>query len=125
MVETFRSTDSGNERRRDNRAEARDRRQPVGLFVLLRPADEFSIKGCDPSIELRPLRAGVLDEQDHAWAQARSALFVHQHLQELVELPLALRRDQPSLQQNGAELIDQSRPLTDRSRARRRVCMSS
>src|ERR1700688_3302762 len=115
VVETFRSTNGGDKGRRDNRAEARDRRQPVGLFVLLRPADEFSIKGCDPSIELRPLRAGVLDEQDHAWAQARSALFVHQHAQELVELPLALRRDQPSLQQNGAQLIDQSRPLTDQT----------
>ena len=66
VVEIFRSTDSGNERRRDNRAEAGDRRQPVGLFVLLRPADEFSIKGCDPSIEFRPLGAGVLDEQDYA-----------------------------------------------------------
>jgi hypothetical protein len=61
------------------------------------------------------LRASVFDEQDHAWAQARSAALVHQHAQELLELPLALRRDQPSLQQNGAQLIDQSRPLTDQT----------
>jgi hypothetical protein len=32
----------------------------MGLFVLLRPANELSIKGCDPSIDLRQLRAGVL-----------------------------------------------------------------
>jgi hypothetical protein len=29
-------------------------------------------------------------------------LLVHQHDQELLELPFALRRDQPALQQNGA-----------------------
>jgi hypothetical protein len=33
--------------------------------------------------------------------------------QEALELPLALRRDMPTLQQGGAELIDQSRPLAD------------
>ena len=44
--------------RSDDRADPGDRGQPVCLFVLLRPADEFSIEGCDPSIELRALRAG-------------------------------------------------------------------
>jgi hypothetical protein len=106
VVETFRSTNGGDNGRSDDRANPGDRGQPASLFVLLRPADEFSIEGCDPSIGLRPLRAGVLDEQDRAWAQARSALLVHQHVQELFELPLALRRDQPSLQQNAAQLID-------------------
>jgi hypothetical protein len=38
-------------------------------------------------------------------------LLVHQHGQELLELPLALRRNHSSFQQNGAQLIDQSRPL--------------
>ena len=42
-------------------------------------------------------------------------MFIHQHAQELLELPLALRRDQASLQQNGAQLIDQSGPLTDQT----------
>ena len=111
----FRLTDGGDERRRDDRAEAGDRRQPTGVFVLLRPADELGVEGRDPSIELRPLRAGVVDEQDHAWAQARSALLVHQDVQELLELPLALRRDHSALQQDGAQLIDQSRPLTDQT----------
>src|ERR1700691_3674507 len=123
VVEALRLTDSGNERRCDNRAEARDRRQPTGLFVLLRPANELSIKGCDPSIELRPLRAGVLDEQDHAWAQSRSAPLIHQHGQELLELPLALRRDHSSLQQNGAQLIDQSCPLPDQPVSRSMKCL--
>ena len=61
------------------------------------------------------MRASVGDEHDHPRAQSRSALLIHQHGQELLELPLALRRDHSSLQQNGAQLIDQSRPLADQS----------
>src|SRR5208337_4486087 len=65
----------------------------------------------DPAIEFGPLRASVGDEQDHAWAQPFSALLVHEDGQELLELPLALRRDHSALQQDGAQLIDQSRSL--------------
>ena len=39
-------TDGGDESRRDNRAEARYRRQPTGLFVLLRPLDELGVESC-------------------------------------------------------------------------------
>ena len=42
-------------------------------------------------------------------------MFVHHHGQELFELPLALRRDQSAFKQNGAQLIDQSRPLADQT----------
>ena len=59
------------------------------------------------------MRVSVGDEQNHAWAQVGSAPLIHQHGQELLELPLALRRDHPSLQQNGAQLIDQSGSLPD------------
>ena len=38
---------------------------------------------------------------------------VHEDGQELLELPLALRRDHSALQQDGAQLIDQSRSLPD------------
>ena len=78
-------------------------------------ADELSIEGCDPSIEFHPLRASVFDERDHSRAQSNSSLFVHQYSQELLELPLALRSDESALQQNGAQLIDQSRPLADQT----------
>jgi hypothetical protein len=74
VVETFRSTNGGDKGRSDDRADPGDRGQPASLFVLLRPADEFSIEGCDPSIELRPLRAGVLDEQDHAWEPQHASI---------------------------------------------------
>src|SRR5271165_1765306 len=76
VVEAFRVTDGGDERRRDNRAEAGDCRQPAGVFVLLRPSDELGVESRDPAIEFGPLRASVGDEQDHAWAQPRSALLV-------------------------------------------------
>jgi hypothetical protein len=62
-VEVFRLTDGGDKRRRDNRAEAGDRCQSTGLFVLLRPADELGVEGRDPPIELSPLGASVGDEQ--------------------------------------------------------------
>src|SRR5271157_4171150 len=51
VVKAFRSADGGDKSRRDNRAEARNRRQPASLFVLLRPTDELSVEGCDSSIE--------------------------------------------------------------------------
>ena len=47
--------------------------------------------------ELRPLHAGVLDEHDHAWTQSRSAPLIHQHGQELLELPLARRSGSPDV----------------------------
>jgi hypothetical protein len=65
--------------RRDNRAEAGNRRQPASLFILLRPTDELSIEGCDSSIEFDPLRASVFDKQNHTWAQTCSLLLVHQN----------------------------------------------
>jgi len=36
----------------DDRADAWDCHQPASLFVLLHPADELGIEGCDPSIDL-------------------------------------------------------------------------
>jgi hypothetical protein len=50
---------------------------------------------------------------DHPRAQSRSVLFVHQHAQKLLQLPLALGRDHPAFKQDGAQLIDQRRPLSD------------
>src|SRR5208283_5687500 len=111
VVKAFRAADGGDERRRDDRAEAGDRRQPPGVVVLLRPSNELGVESRDPAIEFGPLRASVGDEQDHAWAQPFSALLVHEDGQELLELPLALRRDHSALQQDGAQLIDQSRSL--------------
>src|ERR1700735_4682219 len=107
----------------DDRADAWDCHQPASLFVLLHPADELGIEGCDPSIDLGPLRPSVGDEHDHPRAQSCSAPLIHQHGQELLELPLALRRDYSSLQQNGAQLIDQSCPLPDQpvSRSMKRL----
>jgi hypothetical protein len=93
------------------RAEAGDRRQPVGAFVLFRPSGKLGVESRDPAIEFSPLRASIGDEQDHAWAQPRSALLVHEDGQELLELPLALGRDHSALQKDGAQLIDQGRSL--------------
>jgi hypothetical protein len=53
------------------------------------------------------LRASVGDQKDHPRTQSRASLFVHQHGQELLELPLALWRDHPAFKQDGAQLIDQ------------------
>ena len=95
-----------------------DRRQPTGLFVLLRPANELSVKKrCDPSIELRPLRAGVLDEQGGPCVTTQSRLRSRSSIsngQELLRASAyALRRDHSLLQQKWrATLIDQSCPLT-------------
>ena len=104
--EAFRSTDGGHKRRSNRRPDAGDRDQSPGFLVLFHPADELGVEGSDPSTELRPLRGSVGDQQDHAGAHARSALLVHQDGQELLELPLALRRDESALQQDGAQLID-------------------
>jgi hypothetical protein len=41
------------------------------------------------------MRAGIRDQQNHAWAQFRADLLIHQSAQELLELPLALPRDIP------------------------------
>src|SRR5271155_4572691 len=87
-VEAFRPTDGGDKGGCDDRADAWDCRHPPSLFVLLYPADELGVERRDPSIEFRPLRASVGDEHDHPRAQSRSALFIHQHGQELLELPL-------------------------------------
>src|SRR5208282_6317712 len=88
-VEALRMTDGGHKRRRDDRAEARNRYQPTGLIVLFRPSDELGVEGCNPAVNLGPLRPGVGDEQDHAWAQPRSALLVHQKGQERRNPPAA------------------------------------
>ena len=79
VVEAFRPTDGGDKGGCDDRADARDGRQPASLFVLLHPTDELSIEGCNSSIEFNPLRASVLDEQNHTWAQTCSVLLVHQY----------------------------------------------
>src|SRR6202046_3710600 len=122
-LEALSLADGGDKGGWDDRANAWDCRQPASLFVLLHPADELGIEGCDPSIDLGPLRPSVGDEHDHPRAQSCSALLIHQHGQELLELPLALRRDYSSLQQNGAQLIDQSCPLPDQpvSRSMKRL----
>jgi hypothetical protein len=78
------------------------------------PADKLGVEGRDPSVELSPLRASVCDERDHPRAQSSSSLFVHQYGQKLLKLPLALRDHQSALQQNDAQLIDQSRPLREK-----------
>ena len=118
-VEALRLTNGGDEGGGDDRADPRDRDQPASLLVVLHPADELGVESRDPAVELGPLRPSVGDEQDHPWAQSRSALLVHQDTQKLLELPFALRRDQSSLQKDGAQLIDQSRPLANqRSRDR-------
>ena len=88
-----RMADGGDKGGCDDRADAWDCHQPASLFVLLHPADELGIKGCDPLIDLGPLRPSVGDEHDHPRAQSCSVLLIHQHGQELLELPLALRRD--------------------------------
>jgi hypothetical protein len=40
-------------------------------------------------------------------------LFVHQVVEELLQLPLALRGDDSALQQDRAQLVDQIGPFTD------------
>src|SRR5271157_199353 len=82
---------------------ARDRRQPAGVLVLLRPANEFAVKGGDPTVELGPLGARVGNQQDHPWAQSRSALLVHERNEELLELALALGGDDSALQKDRAQ----------------------
>ena len=62
-VEAFRPTDGGDKSGCDDRADARDCRQPPSLFVLLHPADELGVESRDLSIEFRQLRASVADEQ--------------------------------------------------------------
>ena len=57
-VEAFRPTDSGDKGGCDDRADARDCRQPPGFLVLFHPADELGVEGSDRSIEFRPLRPG-------------------------------------------------------------------
>jgi hypothetical protein len=73
-VEAFRLTDGGDKRGGDKRAEAGDRRQSTGRFVLLRPADELGVEGRDPPVELSPLRASVGDEQSDPRAKSRLRL---------------------------------------------------
>ena len=96
-----------------DRAQAWDRHKASGAFVLSRLADELRIEGLYPPIEFGPLHPSVGDQKDHPRAQSRSALFVHQHGQELLKLPLALRRGHAAFKQDGAQLIDQGRPLPD------------
>jgi hypothetical protein len=45
-------------------------------------------------------------------------LLVHQHVQKLLELPLALRRDHSAFKHDTAQLVDQSPPLTDQTVSR-------
>ena len=77
MVKGFRLTDGRNESRRDNRAESQEWSSAGEFLVFLHPTDELSIEGCDLSIEFNSLRASVLDEQNHTWAQTCSVLLVH------------------------------------------------
>ena len=88
-----------------------------GIVTSLRAssfsADELGVESRDPSIEFGPLLPGIGNEQSHPLAQSRSALFVHQHGQELFKFPLALRRDHSAFQQDGEKLIDQSCPLAN------------
>jgi hypothetical protein len=62
-------------------------------------------------------RSILLNRRQPYGAGRRGAPFlsVHQHGQELLELPLALRRDQSAFKQNSAQLVDQSRPLADQT----------
>src|SRR6516162_11030574 len=101
-IEAFRLTNGGDEGRGDDRADAGDCCQPASLFVVLHPADELSVESRDPPVEFGPLRPGVGNENDHPLAQSRSALFVHQDAQKLLELPFALRRDHSPFQQDVA-----------------------
>src|ERR1700689_3432781 len=55
-LEALSLADRGDKGGCDDRADAWDCHQPASLFVLLHPADELAIKGCDPSIDLDPLR---------------------------------------------------------------------
>jgi hypothetical protein len=52
------------------------------------------------------LGARVGDQRDHPRAQSCPALLIHQHGQELLELPLALGHNDSALQKDRAQLID-------------------
>src|SRR6516162_1986981 len=97
-VEAFRLTNGGDKGRSDDRADARDCHQPTSLLVVPHPADELGVESRDPPVEFGPLRASVGDQKGHPWAQSFTALFVHEYGQELLKLPLALRRDHSTFQ---------------------------
>ena len=65
-------------------------------------------QGCDPPVELTPFLSQILDQPTHARRQ--TARLISQDLrQRLLKDPAGLRHDDPTLQQDRPQLIDQRR----------------
>jgi hypothetical protein len=85
-------------------------RQAPRVFVLFREGHKLRVEGGDSFIQLEPLGANVLDQQAHPLAQAFPVLSFRQAGKALFEAAFALWNDDPALQKDGAQLVDQSRP---------------
>ncbi len=73
-----------------------------------------SFKGCNPLIELSPLRAGVRDAAELCVGSVpRRPAHPSCMLRKCSSFRLPCGASMPTLQQDGAQLIDQSRPFAD------------
>jgi hypothetical protein len=88
----------------------RDRGQQPGGLVRPGLQRELLVERQDAAVQLAPLGALVLDQPQGPRAQ-RDLLRRQQGFEVQLQLAPPLRRDQAALQQDGAHLVDERRPL--------------
>ena len=108
MRESLGLADGRDQRRGVHDADPRDCGQSPRVFIFFGKRRKLGLESGDPPIELPPLRLHVGDQHPHPRGQGAALVFSHQHDEIMFEFALALRHDNPTFQQDCAQLVDQS-----------------
>jgi hypothetical protein len=114
MAKCLRIVDRRHESCCVQRTHTRDRHQKPACFVRAGISLELLIKRRDATIQIVPLTLHVLDEGPDSWAD-RSNICIHQHREASFQLSAASRHDDPTLQQDGPQLINERCSLCNKA----------
>ena len=99
---------------RDDRSDARNAHQPLATGILARKGSDLARQAFDPLIQPTPVAGQILDQVNHARRQHRAACRENAWQPGTQEAPPLSHRD-PTLQEEGADLIDDTGTLADQT----------
>src|SRR6266436_6245813 len=114
LGERIPGADRRHHRAGDNRPDPRHAHQPLATGILARKGSDLARQTFDPLIQPTPVAGQILDEVNHARGQHRAACRENAWQPGTQEAPPLPHRD-PTLQEEGADLIDDTGTLADQT----------
>src|SRR5258708_31447469 len=112
LGERIPGADRRHHRAGDNRPDTRHAHQPLATGILARKASDLAPQAFDPLIPPPPVARQILHQVNHARRQHRAACRENAWQLGTQEVP-PLPHGHPALQEEGADLIDDTGPLAD------------